>query len=40
MVGQRFMQVVSEEPADGKAVGGYSHQLALRADVLEEHHQL
>src|SRR3712207_3341882 len=36
MVGQRFVQIVSEEPADGKAVGGYSHQLALRADVLEE----
>jgi hypothetical protein len=40
VIGQRFVQVVSEKPADAQAVGGHPHELALRADILEEHHQL
>jgi hypothetical protein len=29
MVGQRFVQVVSEEPADAQAISGHSDELAL-----------
>ncbi len=36
VIGQRFVQVVSEKPADAQAVGGHPHELALRADILEE----
>ena len=40
MVGQGFEQVVAEVPAQGQAVRDHPHQLALGADVLEEHEEL
>ncbi len=40
MIGQRLVQVVSEEPADAQTVRRYLHKLPLTAHVLEEHHQL
>jgi len=38
VIGQGFEQVVAEVPAQGQAVRDHPHQLALGADVLEEHH--
>jgi hypothetical protein len=40
VIGQRLVQVVSEEPADAQAISGHLHKLPLTADVLEEHDQL
>ena len=40
MVRQGFVEVVAQEPADAQAVGRDLHEPPLRADVLEEHHQL
>jgi hypothetical protein len=40
VVGQRLVEVVAHVPPQGEAVGVDLHQLALRAKVLEEHHQL
>ena len=40
MIGQGFEEVVAEVPAQGQAVGDDPHQLALGADVLEEHDEL
>jgi len=40
VVGQRLEQVVAQVPAQGQAVRDYPHQLALGADVLEEHDEL
>lgn len=34
------MQIVSEKPANAQTVRRNLHELTLRADVLEEHHQL
>jgi hypothetical protein len=40
MVGQRLVQIEPEKPPDTQPVGGEAHQMALRAQALEEHHQL
>ncbi len=40
MVGQGLVQVVPEVPANAQPVSRDLHEPALRADVLEEHHQL
>ena len=40
MVGQELVQVVPEIPANAQTVCRDLHEPALRADVLEEHHQL
>src|SRR3954447_15024808 len=40
MVGQLFMEVVSQEPPQAEAVGGDLHELAFGADALKEHNEL
>ncbi len=40
MVGQGFEEVVAEVPPQGEPVGDHSHELTLRAEIFEEHHQL
>src|SRR5215217_621231 len=40
LVGQGLVQVVPEVPANAQTVCRDLHESALRADVLEEHHQL
>ncbi len=40
VVGQGLVQVVPEVPANAQPVSRDLHEPALRADVLEEHHQL
>jgi hypothetical protein len=40
VVGQGLVQVVAEIPANAQTVCRDLHEPALRADVLEEHHQL
>ena len=40
MVGQRLEEVVAQVPPQREAVGDDTHELALRTEVLEEHHQL
>jgi hypothetical protein len=40
VVGQRLVEVVAQVPSQREAIGYEPHQLALRADVLEEHHEL
>ncbi len=40
MIGQFFIQIVAEEPADAQPIGSDTDQLSLRAESLEEHHEL
>jgi hypothetical protein len=40
MIGQGFVEVVAEVPAQREAVGHDAHELALGAQVLKEHHKL
>ena len=40
VVGKRLLEIVAEIPAQGQARRDYPHQLALGADVLEEHEEL
>ena len=40
MIRQGFVEVLAQEPSDAQALGGYLHKPPLRADVLQEHHQL
>ena len=40
MVGQGLEEIVAQVPPHGEPVGHDAHELALGADVLEEHHQL
>jgi hypothetical protein len=40
VVGQGLVEVVAQVPSQGQAVCHRPHELALRAEVLEEHDQL
>jgi hypothetical protein len=40
VVGQGFVEVVPDLPADAQMVGGHAHQLSLRAEPLEERSKL
>jgi hypothetical protein len=40
VVREWLVEVITEIPADAEPVGGHPKQVPLRADALEEHHEL